>query len=97
MVSNVCTNPSAGAASFCDPSSPFSTKCSCGQLYPEPQRIWPPKERDRFSHEQKLSDAGNYLADPFATATQRDFIGFNDQTADSAQAAIAPGNDDWTV
>ena len=38
-LNNLCTDPSAGAGSTCDPSSGFSTQCSCGQLYPEPQLI----------------------------------------------------------
>lgn len=95
-VSNACTDPSAGAGSKCDPSSPFSTRCSCGQLYPEPQRIWPPSERNQFIQQQKLGDAGNYLAEPVAAA---DFTGLKDQTADSGQAEPAStlGGDDWTV
>lgn len=94
-VSNFCTDPSAGAGSTCDPSSSFSTRCSCGQLYPETQRIWPPRERERFEQ----SDTGNSLAEPVAAATEIDLTGFKDQTADSGQAepGIALGNDDWTV
>lgn len=98
-VSNTCTDPSAGAGSTCDPSNQFSSRCSCGQLYPEPQRIWPPSERERFMHGQMSGDAGNSLAEPVAAATEIDLTGFKDQTADSGQAepGIALGNDDWTV
>ena len=98
-VNNLCTDPSAGAGSTCDPSSSFSTRCSCGQLYPEPQRIWPPSEREQFTQQQKLGDAGNYLAEPVAAATEIDFTRFKDQTADSGQAepGIAFGDGDWTV
>lgn len=98
-VSNLCTDPSSGAASTCDPSNSFSTRCSCGQLYPEPQRIWPPSEREQFIQQQKLGDAGNYLAEPVAAATGIGFTGFKDQIADSGQAdpVIALGEDDWTV
>lgn len=73
-------------------------------MYPEPKRIWPPNERERFIHEQKLGDAGNYLAAPVAAATEIDFTGFKDQTVDSGQAGPgiafgddAFGDDDWTV
>lgn len=99
MVSNFCTDPSSGAASTCDPSGPFSTRCSCGQLYPELQRIWPPSERKQFIQQQKLGDAGNYPQEPVAAATGIGFTGFKDQTADSGQAdpVIALGEDDWTV
>lgn len=95
-VSNVCTNPES-TGSLCNPSGPFSKQCSCGQLYPEPQRIWPLNERNRFIHEQKLGDAGNYLAQPVAAANEIDLTGFMDQTADSVQAEIIPGDGDWAV
>lgn len=98
-VSNVCANPENTAAL----SDLFSARCSSGQLYPEPQRIWPLKERDRFINEQrklgglKEGDAGNYLAQPVAATPEIDFTGFKDQTADSVQAGTIPGDDDWTV
>lgn len=81
----------------------LSTLCSCGQLYPDPQRIWPPQERDRFTEEQRKlggqieGEAGNYLAQPVAAAPEIEFTGFNDQTAGSAQAEIIPDDGDWTV
>lgn len=99
-VSNVCADPES-TAELCGPSS--STGCSCGQLYPEPQRIWPLTERDRFINEQKKlvdlkeGDAGNYLAQPVAATPEIDFTGFKDQNADSMQAGAVPGDDDWTV
>lgn len=101
-VINICTDPSAGTGSACDPSSGFSNRCSCGQLYPEPQRIWPLNERDQFINEhgmgdQKKGDAGNSLVQPVAAANEADFTGFKDQIADSAQAGLIPGNGDWTV
>lgn len=101
-LNNLCTDPSAGAGSACDPSSGFSDQCSCGQIYPEPQRIWPLDERDRFIHEhglggQKKVDAGDYLVQPVAAANEADFTGFKGQIADSAQAGMIPGNEDWTV
>lgn len=102
-VDNICVDPENTAA-FCSPSGPFSTLCSCGQLYPEPKRIWPLQERDRFINEQKklgnlkVGDAGNYLAQPVAAATpEMDSTEFVDHTADSVQAEMIPGGDDWTV
>lgn len=98
-VSNVCADPENTAAL----SDFFSARCSCGQLYPEPQRIWPLTERDRFINEQrklgglKEGDAGNYLSQPVAATPEIDFTGFKDQTADSVQAGTIPGDDDWTV
>lgn len=99
-VFNVCADPE-NTAKLCNPSG----GCSCGQLYPEPQRIWPLSERERFINEQKklggleVSDAGNYLAQvqPVAATPEIDFTGFKDQTADSVQAGEIPGDDDWTV
>lgn len=102
-VSNVCADPEQ-TAKLCSPSGPFSTMCSCGQLYPEPQRIWPLMERDRFINEQKKlgrlteGDLGNHLTQPVAATPEiEDFTGLNDQTADSVQAGILPGDGDWTV
>lgn len=99
-VSNVCGSPEI-TAKLCSPSGPFSTLCSCGQLYPEPQRIWPLEERDRFINQQKklggikVGDLGNHLAQPVAATPEIDFI--NDQAVDSVQAGILPGDGDWTV
>lgn len=89
---------------FCSSSGSFSALCSCGQIYPLPKLIWPLQERDRFINEQKrlgnlkVGDAGNYLAQPVAAATpEMDSTEFEDHTADSVQAEMIPGDDDWTV
>lgn len=99
-VFNVCGNPE-NTAKLCNPSG----LCSCGQLYPEPQRIWPLTEQKRFIDEQKklgglnVGDAGSYLAQvqPVAATPEIDFTGFKDQTADSSQAGKILGDVDWTV
>lgn len=102
VVNNVCADPENTAA-LCNPSGSFSTLCSCGQLYPEPERIWPLEERDRFINENKIlggqkeSDAGNYLSQPVAAAPEIDFTGFKDEIASSAQAEMMPSDGDWTV
>lgn len=102
VVNNICADPEKTAV-LCSPSGSFSTLCSCGQLYPEPQRIWPLKERDRFINEnknlggQREGDAGNYLLQPVAAAPEIDFTGFKDETASSAQAEMMPSDGDWTV
>lgn len=61
-------------------------------------------ERDRFINEQKKlgglkeGDLGNHLTQPVAATPEiEDFTGLNDQTADSVQAGILPGDGDWTV
>lgn len=60
-------------------------------------------ERDRFIDEQKKlgglkeGDLGNHLAQPVAAMPDTSFTGFNDQTADSVQAGILPGDGDWAV
>lgn len=99
-VFNVCADPGY-TAKLCNPSN----HCSCGQIYPEPQRIWPLTERERFINEHKklggleVGDAGNYLAQvqPVAGTPEIDFTIFKEQTTDSVQAEKIPGDDDWTV